>query len=132
MIDHVSISVKDYQNSLIFYDATLSILGYKRSLTINIEEFNVQTAGYGVNEKPYFWISPMGLESEEIGRAKGLHIAFTAPDIESVNKWHKKCLELGATDNGAPGYRTEYHPGYYAAFIIDPNGWRIEAVFHKF
>ena len=52
--------------------------------------------------------------------------------VEAVQQWYAKCLELGGKDNGAPGPRPEYHPGYFGAFIIDPNGWRIEACFHQY
>lgn len=131
MIDHVSISVNNYEKSLIFYDQTLEVLGYKRNMTIDIPEKNVRTAGYGKGEKPSFWISPMGKKEEDIGKARGVHFAFSAPNTEAVNAWYKKCLELGGKNNGAPGPRP-YHPGYYGAFIIDPDGWRIEAVFHGF
>lgn len=132
MLDHVSISVSDYEKSLNFYDQTLEILGYQRNMTIDIPEKNIQTAGYGSGDKPSFWISPMGNREEDVGRARGMHIAFLAPSVVAVDAWHTKCLELGAKDNGAPGPRPYYHPGYYGAFIIDPNGWRIEAVFHQF
>lgn len=132
MLDHVSISVENYEQSLIFYDKTLATLGYTRNMTIDIPEHQVWTAGYGQGYKPSFWISPMGDRDEHIGRARGMHIAFLAPDKKSVHAWYDMCLSLGGTDNGAPGPRPHYHPGYYGAFIIDPNGWRIEAVFHDF
>ncbi len=130
MIEHISYSVKDYEKSLKFYDETFPILGYKRVMTI--DEGAVQVAGYGKDEKPYFWISPMGNKEEEIGNARGVHFAFLAPSVVAIKKWHKKCLELGGTDNGAPGPRPIYHPGYYGAFIIDPSGWRIEACLHDY
>lgn len=132
MLDHVSISVNDYEKNLIFYDQTLETLGYQRIFTIDIPEQEVKTAGYGKGGKPSFWISPMGKKEEEVGRARGVHFAFLAPNSAAVDAWHKKCLELGGTDNGAPGPRPHYHPGYYGAFIIDPSGWRIEAVFHQY
>ena len=69
---------------------------------------------------------------EAIGKARGFHVAFKAPRILSIKKQYQKCLELGGKDNGAPGPRPEYHPGYYSAFIIDPNGWRLEAVLHDY
>lgn len=130
MIDHTSFSVKNYTHSLEYYDQTLEILGYKRVMTINLPEY--QTAGYGSSGRPFLWISPMGNESEDIGKAKGLHIAFRAPTVESIIQWYKTCLNLGGQPNGAPGPRTEYHPGYYGAFIIDPNGWRTEACLHNY
>jgi catechol 2,3-dioxygenase-like lactoylglutathione lyase family enzyme len=134
MLDHFSISVKDYPSSLQFYDETLKLLGYKRIMTIDINEstHTIQCAGYGEGEKPSFWISPMGEESEDIGHARGVHIAFKANSPEEVTHWYKKCLEMGGMDNGAPGPRPHYHPGYYGAFIVDPNGWRIEAACHTY
>ena len=131
MIDHFSISVNNYDQSLKFYDETLKILGYERLMTIDIPEHHVKVTGYGKDQKPSFWISPMGKEEEEVGRAKGVHFAFLAPNAEAVQAWYKKCLELGGKDNGKPGVRPEYHPGYYGAFVVDPNGWRIEACFHQ-
>lgn len=132
MLDHISFSVNDFPQSLKFYDETLEIIGIERLITFETEEQNV--AGYGVNGKPYFWI---GAETnpnkdEHIGKARGFHIAFKAPSVESIKAWHKKSLELGAQDNGHPGPRPEYHAGYYAAYIIDPNGWRIEAVLQDY
>ncbi|GAO98599.1 glyoxalase/Bleomycin resistance protein/Dioxygenase superfamily protein [Caedimonas varicaedens] len=130
MIDHCSISVKDYDKSLKFYDHSLLALGYKRLITIDKDE--MKYAAYGKDPKPSLWIGPMGREDEEIGRARGMHLAFTAPGVKSVHDWHARCLEYGGRDNGAPGTRPEYHPGYYGAFIIDPDGWRIEAAFHHY
>jgi len=132
MIDHVSISVKDSIKGFEFYDATLKILGYDRLMTFESPVENAKVAGYGKGSKPSFWINTRGQEGEEIGKARGVHIAFAAPDVESINAWYNKCLELGGSDNGAPGPRPHYHPGYYGAFIIDPNGWRIEACLHHY
>jgi len=137
MIDHTSVAVKDFELSLKFYDETFKILGYARAMTF---EFPIpgtakmlRLASWGQNGKASFWISSMGRkQGEEVGRASGLHFAFQAPNAESVDAWHKKCLELGGQDNGGPGLRVHYHPGYYAAFIADPNGWRIEAVIHDY
>jgi len=132
MLDHVSFSVENYEQSLKFYDETLKILGYERLMTFDNEEG--QVAGYGFEGRPHFW---MGAErtpktGELIGKARGLHVALRAPNIEAVQAWYRKCLELGGVDNGLPGPRPEYHPGYYGAFIVDPNGWRIEACFHQY
>lgn len=128
MIDHVSISISNWEKTLRFYDQTLNELGYKRLMTFE----DTNAAGYGTDNKPAFWISTQGKESETIGNARGVHIAFLAPNVEAVQRWYEKCLELGGTDNGKPGPRPEYHPGYYGAFIIDPDGWRIEACFHGY
>lgn len=128
MLDHFSLSVKDYDQSLKFYDQTLAVLGYERLMSFDMPDGRI--AGYGKDKKPYFWMSSGGCENEDIGRARGVHCAFLAPSIQAVQNWYAKSLELGGQDNGAPGVRPEYHPGYYGAFIIDPNGWRIEACFH--
>jgi len=131
MIDHTSFAVKDFEKSLIFYDKSLGALGYERIRNIEVPEAKV--AGYGKPPKPSFWLSNTGYDlSEEIGNALGVHIAFSAPSVEAVNEWYKICLELGGKDNGAPGPRANYHLGYYGAFIVDPNGWRIEACFHQY
>lgn len=135
MIDHISFAVKNFEQSRIFYDSTLAILGYERLM--NFENEDHQVAGYGKNGKPSFWIGVNTKPSEEkkyeyIGQTAGFHVGFSALDLESVHKWHSKCLELGGKDNGAPGLRPEYHHGYYGGFIIDPNGWRIEACFQSY
>ncbi len=104
----------------------------RESLQLVFLEDNCKCAGYGIGEKPCFWISSQGSDEEDIGHARGVHIAFSTNSVDAVQHWHQKCLELGGTDNGVPGPRPEYHPGYYGAFIIDPNGWRIEACFHTY
>lgn len=133
MIDHVSFSVNVFSESLAFYDNTLSVLGYERLMTFDKAEY--QVAAYGKEGKPSFWIGNDLKEprlDEAIGKARGVHIAFLAPREEAVHTWHKKCLALGGKNNGQPGPRPEYHPGYYGAFIIDPNGWRIETCIHDY
>ena len=132
MIDHFSLSVKDFNSSLEFYDKTLETLGYSRVMTLDMPENGLKCAGYGKDGKPSFWIGDMGRDDETIGQAKWVHVAFQAPDDAAIRAWYKKCLELGGTDNGAPGPRLEYHPGYYGAFVVDPSGWRIEAAFHGY
>ncbi len=127
IMDHVSIAVKDFDESLKFYDATLSTLGYERVMT-----FGKHAAGYGKDKKPSFWIVTGGNEEYPIGKARGLHIAFLASSVENIQAWYDSCLEHGGTSNGAPGQRAQYHPGYYAGFIIDPNGWHLEAVLHNY
>ena len=130
MIDHFSFAVKDFDKSSKFYDETLKILGYGRVKELNLEN-GAKLIAYGDKGSPFFWISNGGyIETEEIGNAKGLHLAFCGKSVEQINKWYEKCIELGGKDNGKPGPRKEYHPGYYGAFIIDPSGWRIEACMH--
>ncbi|MGE0206707.1 MAG: VOC family protein [Candidatus Babeliales bacterium] len=127
MIDHVMIYIADYSASRAFYDNSLALLGIKRLMTF--DENN--TAGYGDTIKPYFWISDKVNRGPEEEIGKGMHVAFSAPNQQAVDRWYETCLKFGGQDNGKPGLRSEYHPHYYAAFIIDPDGWRIEAVCHN-
>lgn len=132
MIDHTSIAVKNYSESLEFYDKTLSTLGYTRLMTLDKPEFKMAGYGNAKRQRPYFWISSVGREDEEVGKARGFHLSFEANSVEEIHHWYETCLKLGGKDNGAPGTRPHYHPGYYGAFITDPNGWRIEACFHYY
>lgn len=131
MIDHISVPVKNFEESRDFYDKTLAVLGFERVL--NFEDETQKWAGYGTNSMPSFEICfKKDIRNKDIGEIAGLHFGFLAPTVEAVHQWYAKCLELGGTDNGAPGPRPEYHPGYYGAFIIDLNGWRIEACFQNY
>jgi catechol 2,3-dioxygenase-like lactoylglutathione lyase family enzyme len=82
-------------------------------------------AGYGSAGKPYFWIGTGGAPTG------GAHVAFTAADRPTVDAFHAAAMAAGARDNGGPGLRPHYHPDYYAAFVLDPDGHNIEAVCHK-
>ena len=119
MINHVSIGVRDLARARRFYDAVLKPLGY--SCVFEAEG----TLGYG-SEQPQLWISPSERPVPQDAKS-GLHFCFTAPTRESVDTFHSAGLRGGGTDNGKPGLRPDYGPGYYAAFIVDPDGYRIEA-----
>ena len=131
MIDHLSLAVTDLPRSQGFYDAVLAALGHRR--VMDMEGDGYAAAGYGASEHPpTFWIG-VGLGPEPVAAPRppvGQHIAFAAPDRAAVDAFHRAALEAGGGDNGAPGLRPEYHPNYYAAFIIDPDGYHIEAVSH--
>jgi catechol 2,3-dioxygenase-like lactoylglutathione lyase family enzyme len=119
MFDHVSIGVRDIARTGRFYDAALEPLGYRR---LSESEGSL---GYG-GESVGLWISktdrPVPAETES-----GLHFCFAAPDRKSVDAFHKAALGAGGRDNGKPGVRKDYSPDYYAAFVVDPDGYRIEA-----
>ena len=119
MIDHVSIKTSDPAASRRFYEKALAPLGYE----VMMEFEDGQVVGMGVGSKPDFWLSA-GDPSAPV------HLAFSAGDRESVDAFHAAALSAGGEDNGAPGLRTEYHPGYYGAFAYDPDGNNVEAVFH--
>ncbi len=130
MTDHVSIPVKDLEKSGIYYDKTLACLGYSRIYAGDAGDMDV--IGYARKDKTAveFWLFKMKSDTDNKGQyfnTPGLHIGFGSADTKGVQEWHKKCLELGATDNGGAGLR---YPGHYAAYIIDPNGWHTEACCH--
>jgi catechol 2,3-dioxygenase-like lactoylglutathione lyase family enzyme len=133
MIDHISFGVNNYSESRTFYDESLQVLGIRCVKTFEFGDYRI--AGYGgEDKKPFFWIAFDGGESiqEYTDNMRGLHFAFKASSVEVINSWYDKCIQLGGKCNGKPGPRPLYHPGYYAAYIVDPNGYRIEAVLHDY
>lgn len=132
MLDHISIAVKEYTKALEFYDATLATLNYKRIMSFDLPYY--RGAGYGIDNQPQFWLTDADtIQGDDSSiKGKGFHVAFKAASVEQVNAWYEKCIEMGGTCNGKPGPRALYHPGYYGAFIIDPNGHHIEAVIHHY
>ena len=119
MIAHVSIGVRDIARARRFYDAALEPLGYTCLSSVD------GSLGYG-DAAPAYWVSETAHPVPADDRS-GLHICFAAPDRASVDAFHRAALKAGGTDNGAPGLRAEYGPNYYAAFAVDPDGYRIEA-----
>ena len=117
MIDHIGLSVADYERSKAFYTEALAPLGYA---VIKVGPW----AGLGVSGKPDFWIGKGEATTPR------LHVAFRARDRATVRAFYEAAIKAGASDNGAPGLRPEYHPNYYGAFVIDPDGNNIEAVCH--
>jgi catechol 2,3-dioxygenase-like lactoylglutathione lyase family enzyme len=125
MIDHIGFGVRDMTRALAFYDAALAPLGIARLMSFPAQG-QPEHVGYGRGGKPFFWIG-MG---EPV--AGNLHVAFAAEDRAAVDAFHRAALAAGGRDNGAPGLRPEYHPGYYGAFVLDPDGCNVEAVHHTF
>ena len=121
MLDHVKFNVSDYERSKAFYEKALAPLG----LALLMEP-GPGVGAFGEDGKPFFWIaSPGAAPHTEI------HIAFAADSREIVDAFHAAALDAGATDNGGPGVREIYHPDYYGAFVLDPDGNNVEAVCHK-
>lgn len=120
MIDHVSIKVKDVEQAKAFYEAALAPLGYARGI-----EYPGGMQLLVEGEPGDVWVAPLpeGVE------AVPTHVALRAADAAAVDAFYEAALAAGGTDNGAPGPR-DYHPGYYAAFVYDPEGNNIEAVIH--
>jgi len=119
MIDHVTLTVRDFKKSKEFYEKVLRTLGMK----VLMGEEGVY-CGFG-KEKAYFWIA-VSDESHPI--SKSVHLAFSAESRNLVDEFYKAALAAGGKDNGAPGIRKEYSPDYYAAFVLDLDGNNIEAV----
>lgn len=119
IIDHLGIKVSNYKESRDFYSKVLDPLGY--TLVMEIMGY----AGFGVDKKGEFWMSEADTPISPI------HISFLADKREQVDDFYKTAIEAGGKDNGAPGIRTIYHPDYYGAFVIGPDGHNIEAVCHK-
>jgi catechol 2,3-dioxygenase-like lactoylglutathione lyase family enzyme len=120
MLDHLGLDVTDYERSRAFYERALAPLGMEL-----IMEPVPGVGGFGDGGKPYFWVGRRGRPAQ-----KGVHVAFAAASREQVDAFHSAALEAGATDNGGPGVREIYHPDYYGAFVLDPDGNNVEAVCH--
>lgn len=124
MLHHLSLSVSDLATSAAFYDAILGALGYVRVCA------GPDFVGWGLEPgKDKFAIK---LRAANVtAPSAGFHAAFSAENHEAVDAFHAAALEHGGADKGAPGLRPHYGPHYYAAFVIDPDGYRIEAVINE-
>ena len=119
MIAHASIPVSNYKNAKEFYNKALAPLGYTNNMEYG------EAAGFMEGGHTSFWI---GKKDTVVPG----HIAFEAKSKEEVDNFYKAALEAGGKDNGAPGYRTDYWPGYYAAFVYDADGHNVEAVWYDY
>ena len=126
MYDHLSVGVSDLARSVAFYDAALAPLGHHRMFRTG------RAAGWGPEgfegEAPFAVIA---LGDGAAAPEPGLHLAFAATRRAQVDAFHAAALAAGGVDDGPPGIRERYDPGYYAAFVIDPDGHRLEAVVHE-
>ncbi|QDZ27079.1 VOC family protein [Noviherbaspirillum sp. UKPF54] len=126
MIDHTGVVVSDFDRSKRFYSAALKPIGFDL-----LAEFpaaitgHADVAGFGEPPKPEFWIS-LGTPNKP-----AVHIAFRVKSRGDVDAFYSAAIEAGGVDNGPPGIRAHYHPNYYGAFVLDPDGHNIEAVCHE-
>jgi catechol 2,3-dioxygenase-like lactoylglutathione lyase family enzyme len=134
VLDHISLRVADYARSKQFYQMALEPLGYSLAMEVP------SGAGFSRGYIPSFWIKeglpPASGSMAEPRPLEGcggpcLHVAFATETRDAVDAFHRAALAAGGRDNGAPGLRTDYHAHYYGAFILDPDGYNIEAVCHK-
>ncbi|MFO0750950.1 MAG: VOC family protein [Myxococcota bacterium] len=127
MIDHISVFVTDMERSKAFYTQALAPLGITA-----IMDFGV-VCGFGRGQKPELWIGrgPTSFQTaEQVAAPTPIHVALAARSRAEVDAFHAAALAAGGKDFGAPGVRAEYHPNYYGAFVLDPDGHNIEAVIH--
>jgi catechol 2,3-dioxygenase-like lactoylglutathione lyase family enzyme len=118
ILDHIGFNVADFERSKAFYLAALAPLGIVAA---------AEGEGWAMLGRPgkgQLWIGAFGPPPGPV------HVAFVAGDREQVRRFHAAALAAGGKDNGAPGLRPHYHPGYYAAFVLDPDGHNVEAVCH--
>jgi catechol 2,3-dioxygenase-like lactoylglutathione lyase family enzyme len=120
VIDHIGINCADYPKSQAFYDTVLAVLGFSRQLDFG------RAIGYGRDGKPTFWIS----DGAAMGPNRENHIAFQAADEDAVRAFHEAAVAQGAESLHEPRLWPEYHPGYFGAFVRDPDGNNVEAVWH--
>lgn len=127
MLDHITLAVTDYERSKAFYEKTLAPLGIKL-----LKQFGVY-AGFGT-QSAFLWIAAKKLDfwtdAHNVGMSPN-HVAFNAKDRATVDAFYAAGIAAGAKDNGPPGPRALYHPHYYGAFVLDPDGNNIEAVCHS-
>ncbi len=120
MFDHLGLTVSDVARSQRFYLQALAPLGYAMRA-----EHAGRFVGFADRERPTFWLG-LGAPPKT-----GTHVAFTAPDRATVDRFHAAAIAAGGRDNGAPGLRPQYHAHYYGAFVLDPDGHNVEAVCHQ-
>jgi len=119
MIAHTGLAVRDFPAAKLFYERALAPLGYQAKMETG------ESAGFNDGTNTDFWIGK-GASVEPA------HVAFEAKSKEEVEAFHRAALAAGGKDNGRPGYRKQYWPGYYAAFVYDPDGHNIEAVWYDY
>lgn len=127
VFDHLSIGVSDLARSGAFYDAVLAAFGYVR---LSENPRHVAYGPPGFTGEPPFALLMRGPDDAR-PHNPAFHLAFAAPSRDAVDRFHAAAVRTGGTDDGPPGIRENYNPGYYAAFVRDPDGYRLEAVRHE-
>jgi catechol 2,3-dioxygenase-like lactoylglutathione lyase family enzyme len=125
MLNHVTLSTTDLARSLDFYEQVLAAIGVEKLRSHPRPDGSMGQAGFGKLGVPFFWLAHSDLETSHV------HVAFSAGNRDEVDAFHRAALRAGGIDNGQPGFRPLYHPDYYAAFMLDPSGNNIEAVWFE-
>ncbi len=127
MLDHLTLIVTNFERSKAFYLRALQPLGASLVMELTREQYPglpfEQACGMGAGGKPSVWLRPGA-------SVQPTHVAFAAPDRAAVRAFYEAAIAAGGRDNGGPGLRPEYHASYYGAFVLDPDGYNIEAVCH--
>ena len=127
MLDHIGFDVKSLPSARSFYERALAPLGISVLVEVSAEQSGDRAfVGMGAAGKPVLWFG----EGDPHSSPSPIHIALTANSRDAVDQFHAAALAAGGTDNGAPGLREHYHPHYYGAFVLDPDGNNLEAVCH--
>jgi catechol 2,3-dioxygenase-like lactoylglutathione lyase family enzyme len=128
IIDHLSLNVTDLERSIVFYQSALS------PLEIGLLMRGASGVGFGRGQMPQFWLR-QGVGTFQTDRQvqtiTPVHVCFSARSRAEVDAFHEAAVAAGARDFGPPGLRPQYHPGYYGAFVLDPDGHNVEAVIHR-
>jgi catechol 2,3-dioxygenase-like lactoylglutathione lyase family enzyme len=127
VLDHIGLAISDIRRSEAFYTAALEPLGITKLYEYGPEKTDSggTAIGFGKDMMPFFWIG----DNERTG--EGTHVAFTAANRAAVDAFYEAAIAAGGKDNGGPGLRPKYHPNYYGAFVLDPDGINVEAVSHR-
>ncbi|ACL62925.1 VOC family protein [Methylobacterium nodulans] len=128
MYSHIVVGTDDLQTALAFYDRVLAVLGLRRIAADDVSGA-IGYAADGGSRAPMFFVGPP-LNGCAAAPGNGTTVAFLAQDEEVVRQWHAAALAAGGSDEGPPGLRPQYHPGYYAAYSRDPDGNKLCCVFH--
>lgn len=125
MLDHIFLSVSNIERSIRFYEAALIPLGIDARLDYYGEDGHPDLKGFGANGRMFFWLR------EGVVQGQAVHVGFVASSKAEVEAAYAAAMAQGAVDNGAPGARLHYDPDYYAANVLDPDGYSLEFVFKK-
>ena len=125
MLDHIVLVVRDLDRSAAFYESVLAPLGHNNRVAFEGHEGHAALVGYGDEQEAYLLLKAGTPHPDTV------HLAFAAPNKRAVAAFHQAALLAGGRDNGPPGPRPKYFAGYYAAYVLDPDGYNVEAVFQK-
>ncbi|MDB5528041.1 MAG: Lactoylglutathione lyase [Devosia sp.] len=126
MLDHIVLTVSDTDRSTAFYRAALAPLGITHGVHFEGPHGHADLIGFGSNRAMYFWLK------QGVPHPEAIHFAFPAESAQALQAFYDAALAAGGRDNGAPGPREKYDPRYHAAYVLDPDGYNVEAVFRDY